>query len=368
VTLPRRPALREDIYYWKCDNPTSLEEKQASYFRSKYDQPELANLVQAACTQALGSAPDTVTALRVDGNHLAFSVACGGRSLLFRADDGAGDDDYLLAEGALMALARGAGVPVPEVFCTDVSRRYCPWRFHLVAFCGDPSLNHLERDGQLDTAAIATDLGRLLRRLHRVQLDGFGFINTALLAADGTVRGLDRCYADYFGKRLDDHLGYLAHHGLLSSEDNGRVVAAFAASAPLLELSGGVLVHRDAAYWNLLGTPRRITALVDWDDAVSGDPTDDLGMLSCFHDDAFMDRLLAAYLDGAPPPAAFRARIGLHWLRNMLWKAKLRHALGYFEQGREFFLNAPGADGTLRERTLAGLHRALNRLEAELAR
>ncbi len=363
----RRSLLRDNIYYWKCDNPTSLAEKQASYFQSKYDQPELADLVRSACTPALGAAPDQVTALRVDGNHLAFAVVSGDQSWLFRADDGAGEDDYLLAEGALMALARAAGVPVPQVFCTDVSRRHCPWRFHLVEFCCEPSLNHLERSGTLDAAAIAADLGRLLRRLHSVPLARFGFIDTVQLAADGTVRGLDRRYADYFGKRLDEHLGYLVRHGLLSAVDGRRVESVLAAAAPLLELSQGVLVHRDAAYWNLLGTPTRITAVVDWDDAVSGDPADDLGMLYCFHGEDFMDRLLTAYLDGGPMPGPLRTRIWLHWLRNMLWKAKLRHALGYFQQGREFFLNAPAASGTLRERTLTGLHRALGRLTTELA-
>jgi len=48
-------------------------------------------------------------------------------------------------------------------------------------------------------------------------------------------------------------------------------------------------------------------------------------------------------------------------MRNMLWKAKLRHALGYFDKADDFFLNTPGGGGSLRDVTVAKLRAALTR-------
>lgn len=355
--------MRTDIYYWKCDSLASPTERPGAYFATRYDQPGLTEQVAAACADALGSAPTAVTPLRAEGNHLAFAVKHDGRRLLFRADDGLGDDDYLLAESAAMSLAADAGLPVPRVLHTDIGRRACPWRFHLVEFRADARLDRLDRAGTLDRSAIARALGEHLRRLHSVALPGYGFLDTDHLAATGEPRGLHPTYARYFHQRLDEHLGYLLRHALLTAAEGHRVTAVVQAAAPLLDLAGGVLVHRDLALWNVLGTPTSVTAIIDWDDAVSGDPADDLGMLWCFHDAAFMDTLLTAY---GPLTAACHARVGLHWLRNMLWKTKLRHALGYFEQSAEFFLNTPGTRGSLREHTLATLRAALDRAAGDL--
>lgn len=349
--------MRTDIYYWKCDAPASAEAKRSAFFQDKYDRPGLAAQVADAVRAALGEAPRTVTPLRVDGNHFAFRITVGDRDLFFRAADG--DDDYMLAESCLMELAADAGVPAPRIFHTDVDGRTAPFRFQIMERCSGTSLADLQREDRLDERAIGEDLGRLLRRLHGVALDGFGFLDTDELRRTGRPRGLHRRYADYVTTRLDDHLGYLEAHELLSRREAGAVRDVLRGAAPLLARTRGALVHRDPAFWNLLGTPQRITGLVDWDDAVSGDPADDLGMLHCFHDAPFLDAVRRGYWAGAAEPDDFRQRVHLHMLRNMLWKTVIRHSLGYFDKGDDFFLNRPGATGSLRDRTLATLRGAL---------
>ncbi len=353
--------MREQIYYWKADNPQSRATRKESYFQTKYDRAGLGEVVAQACAAVFGEPPEAVEPVRADGNHLGFTVTHGGQRYFFRADDGSGDDDYLLAESRLMALAAEHGVPVPRVHHTDVSRTHCPWRFQILEFRDEPCLNHYHRDGSLDLAAVGRQLGQLLRRLHAVPLDGFGFVDTDHLAATDAVRGLDRTYSAYFHKRLDEHLGYVREHGLLTPAEAATAADLLRRHAPRLTRAQGVLVHRDLALWNVLGTPHRITAIIDWDDAVSGDPADDFGILRCFYDDAFLAAVGRGYWGEEPEPADFAPRVWLHQLRNLLWKAMLRHQLGYFDQGPDFFLNTP-AGGSLREQTLAKLHEALDRL------
>ena len=351
--------MRESIYYWKCDSPHSVAEKKQTYFKEKYDRGGLGEAVSQACKNFFGSSPQEVAPLRVDGNHTAFIVTHAGQKFFFRADDGAGDDDYMLAESALMRLAGEAGVPVPKVHHTDVSRTRCPFRFQLMDCCPDPCLNVHHRNGTLAMESVALQLGQHLRRLHSVRLDGFGFIDTERLARTGQLHGLDRSYPDYFHKRYEDHLGYLRQHALLSDDDCADVHRQFQRHLPRLQHTQGVLVHRDMALWNVLGTLDRVTAIIDWDDAVSGDPADDVGILGCFYDDTFMDRILHGYWGDAAVPDDFRCRVWMHTLRNMLWKTKIRHSLGYFDKGSDFFLNTPGVQRSLREHTLNILHTAL---------
>lgn len=356
--------MRDNIYYWKCDSPTSTDEKKQSYFKEKYDRKEITETVTAACVDIFGSDGLAVEPLRADGNHITYIISHNNRKYLFRADDGSGDDEYMLAESALMRLAGDSGVPVPAITRTDVSRKNCPYRFQIMDYLTEPSLNTHHKAGTLNSAEIAFQLGCVLRKIHNIHIDGFGFINTDLLADTGEIKGIDKSYSDYFHKRLDDHIGYLRHTELLSISECDEIMRQFKRHSPRFNLPHGVLVHRDMALWNVLGTPDKVTAVIDWDDAVSGDPADDLGILRCFYDEEFMTSVTRGYCGDAVLSDDFNCRIWIHNLRNMLWKTKIRHSLGYFDKDSDFFLNTPDVHCTLKEHTLNLLRTALDKVRS----
>lgn len=355
--------MRENIYYWKCDSPISVNKKKNLYFKDKYAYDNISDKVAEACARALYISVEKAVPLEVDGNHFAFIIEdVEGNKYFFRADDGTTDDDYLIAETAFITLAAKHGVPVPRVFYTDVTKAYCPFRFQIMEYFKDLPLSELHRRGSLDIQAVAGQIGSCMRHIHDIKLEGFGFVDTAHLRATGRIRGIDSDYPNYFYKQFDNHLGYLCKHALIRGKEYDEIAFQFERHKPLLNLKQGVLVHRDMAFWNIIGTPGRITAIVDWDDAVSGDPADDIGILGCFHDKSFMNTLIKNYCCGKEPAQEFICRIRLHTLRNMLWKTKIRHALGYFEKGNEFFLNTPDTRDSLKDHTLYVLRSALDRI------
>lgn len=355
-------TVRHNIYYWKCDSPQSIEKKRQLYFQDKY-LTEVEYAVRRACRDYCGEEPEAVKPVGCDGNHFAYVVDYPGKKYFFRADDGSGGDDYMLAESRLMQLALAAGLPVPDVYSTEIDSSLYGFRFQIMDCIPEPCLNVYHKSNRLNIPAVARQLGALLRRLHGVEIDGFGFIDTDRLRREGVVKGLDSSYDLYFAKRLEDHLAYLRDHELLTALDVARIWRLIDAHRALLARGHGVLVHRDPALWNVLGTPERITAVIDWDDAVSGDPADDLGMLLCFYDDAFMTELMAGYWNDEPVPADFNRRVWLHCLRNMLWKTMIRDYMGYFQKDKNFFLTP--ANVSLREYTLNKLERAMNELEGD---
>lgn len=352
--------MRTNIFYWKYDSPLSDAKKRQRYFKDKYTaESQKAARAIALEFDAAGTTPQM---LGTDGNHFAYRFYVQDKAFFLRMDDGIADDEYMLAESQIMTLTRNAGLPVPKVFHTDVSLRRHPVRFQIMEFIDKPTLNQFRQAGTLDKTSIAREMGSFLKRLHAIKLPGYGFFNTEALKNGSPLCGLQQTLLDYFRTRLNDHLAATEQSGLISTSEMARIRKVIQAGEKLLADIPGVLLHRDFTCWNILGSESKIAAVIDWDDAVSADPADDIGMIHCFFPWSFIEKIQASYgIDNA----AFVKRIRLHTLRNMLWKTAIRHCLGYFGQDSSFFLNNIG-EKPLRQATQDKIRETLSTLEKTL--
>ena len=354
--------MRTDIFYWKCDSPIPVEQKKNQFFHDKYT-PETYEFTSQAVYDFLGHVPEQFEIMKSDGNHLTATFSDGTGKFLFRADEGhAVEDDYILAESAVMNLLNKEGLSVPPVYHTDISMSKYPFRFQIMALVPYPCLNKFAKAGTLDEMKIAEQSGKFLAGVHNLHYPGYGFINTELLAKENKLRGLDNSAAEYFNKRLEDHISYLTSNGLIGATKEERIRNAFAKAMPLLDNVQSSLLHRDYAYWNILGTENSIEQVIDWDDTVSGDPADDFGIVNCFLSAELLEQMLKSYSGIRKIDDSFKVRIHLHTVRNMLWKTMIRHYMGYFDKGKDFFLS--GGNGmSLKEYTLFKIDTELETLE-----
>ncbi len=353
--------MRNDIYYWKCDSPTPVEQKRL--YNDKYAAADIAALVSDIAQAEFGKAPVSVEAAGGQGNHYTYLLRYPDRTLFFRSDDGVAEDDYMEAENAVMKLVRAHGVPVPEVFASDASKNRFPVRYQILELLTGKSLNSFYDDGTLEVDTIARELGRCMAKIHEIKLDGFGFLNTDELRKSGRMVGLDSTNSAYFYKCLDSHIKYLEDTGFLSVDQGVRVEQLFSQHESLLEIDRGSLVHKDMAMWNVIGEPGKISAIIDWDDAVIDDPVDDISILMCFYDERFLTPFLAGYKEVRTLPDDFDTRVNLYLARNMLWKSVIRSYMGYFDMSGDFFLLGKTDGGALKERTYAKLFGALDAME-----
>jgi len=343
------PTSRSNIYYWKCDNPLPVEEKLV--YNRKYEVADIRPLVTEIGREFFQTEEVRVRSAGGEGNHYTYVIEAGGREVFFRADDGKIADDYMVAEGAAMRLAQQHGVRVPEVYHCDVSLARHPVRFQIMELLAGQPLNNFHRRQTLDKESVGAELGTMLARLHGVQLDGFGFLDTRVLLDTGRLKGLDLSNRDFFGKRLDDHLRQLRDSGFLTAAQAGDIEKVLVRHMHLLDIPQGSLLHKDIAFWNIIGTENRIEAIIDWDDAIIGDPADDLAVLRCFFGDDILGPVYRAYAEIHPMDDAFRLRTSLYLVRNMLWKAVIRSFMKYFEIDGDFFLARPDGGRSLREAT-----------------
>ncbi len=355
--------MRSDVFYWKCDHSLSVESKKELYFADKYTEGSSATAKSIVC-EFLGKEPFEFSNLKVDGNHFAYCFSDGKSKFLLRTDDGLSDDCYMLAESAIMEELGKSGLPVPKVFATSIDLKKFPVRFQIMEFLETPSINTYYRQDTLNLPSIAREFGVFLSRLHQHKHPKFGFVNIGILSREKRICGIDPTWAAYFNKCLPKHLGYLQDKQILSAATISQIKQIFESCREWLNIKEGSLLHRDFAYWNILGTPEKICAVIDWDDAVIGDPADDLGIVNCFNSPEFMETLLESYSSVTPLDDSFRPRIWFYTLRNMLWKTMIRHYMGYFDRDKNFFLNKNDLNLSLKEYSLVKIDQAIKNMRA----
>ncbi len=354
------PTSRSDIYYWKCDNPLPTKEKLL--YNRKYEIADISDLVRQIGIDYFGDPRLSVTSANGEGNHYTYILKTDGQAFFFRADDGKTDDDYMEAEGAAMSLVRRCGVCVPEVYHCDVSLRKYPIRFQIMELVPGKCLNQYYQEQILNKRKIGIQLGQMLARMHAIKLDGFGFFNTRLLRHEDRIEGLDQSNKAYFFKRLDSHLKCLCDTEFLSRKQTDEIEMLLEKHSEMLELERGSVVHKDIAFWNLIGTESRIHAIIDWDDVIIGDPADDLSVLRCFYDEEVLTPVYEGYAEIAEVTDLFRAKTSLYLVRNMLWKAVIRTIMQYYENPEVFILHNRRHEKTLKELTYDRLYMGIEEL------
>ena len=329
---------RRDIHYWKCDRPAAFH---GTHTRGGTD-PQIAQRLAEELKKHFNAPEVVLHASAAQGNHLAWTSEIAGKAVFIRVEDGPEKDPHLAVEGLVLERVRGVGVRTPRVLGCDVSRSRVPFAWQALERIPAPDLNHWFKAGTLEVPRIGFAIGVAVAKWQDITLEGFGTL-------DETLRGHRASYADYFHLRLGEHLHFLKSRGFLSNTD--EILAEIEAHRTLLAVERGCLVHKDLALWNILGAADEITAFIDFDDAISGDPVDDLSLLACFHDASFLRRTLEGYQSVRGLPTEHLRRFWLHLLRNMIVKAVIRVGAGYFERSDRFFLIGNGSTGADLERT-----------------
>lgn len=280
--------------------------------------------VAAEAARVLGLPRCEATAIDGGTLHAVLRVTAGGRpgwyarTSLPSLPAPAGE---LLAERIAVAAARAAGVPAPRVVHVDLSRERVPFDLALVeAAAGEPLA-----PGAGGDAALAA-LGRVLAALHDVRGRGFGPLDP-----DGRApSGLLPSWREFVLGRLGDHLDACRRDGTLAAPAEARARAALRAAEPVLDAAPAALCHGDLGRPNVLTRAGEVAALLDWEDALVGDPLFDLAGWGTFvgHDER-RAVLLAGYAERAPLPADADLRYRLYYLRIMLAKTVHRRRFGW---------------------------------------
>ncbi|TLD68362.1 aminoglycoside phosphotransferase family protein [Phragmitibacter flavus] len=324
------PSPRRSIYYWKCDRPAAFHGTTGQHHHALL-APQVQTLIENHF-----NAPAEVHPGPGQGNHITFTATCKNLPLFIRIDDSPEHDDYLAIESRLQQTVLALGIPTPVIHACDATRSQVPFAWQIMQRIDAPDINHHFKNQQLNLPDISSSIGHAIAQWQTLQPTGFGPFQTSLTSIHPT-------YPDYFFLHFERHLHYLTSTGFLTETEAAAIEHEVLQHQSLLNLPQGCLVHKDLAFWNILGTPEKITAFIDWDDAICGDPMDDFSLLACFHNSEVLLPALEAYQQTRPLPENHQRRFWLHLLRNMLVKSVIRIGAGYFDR-KDLYLNPHQTD------------------------
>jgi fructosamine-3-kinase len=334
---------RQSIYYWKCDRPSAffaLKDQEETMESSMVEA-----LLRPVMVRYFGSNTILIRPGNGQGNHLTYVVEYNAAKRFIRLENGPEGDDFMEIEARVLTEIKALGIPSPTVYAVDATRREVPFAYQILEYLNYPDLNKLYKAGTLNLQLVAWEIGQNVAKWQAIESDGFGPFDPTLLRNEGRLAGLHQNYRDYFYLNWEKHLDFLVFHKFLTIAESAKIQQLVKKYDAHLEIGQGCLVHKDLALWNVLGESAAIKAFIDWDDTISGDPTDDLSLIACFHSGEIVNAVLEGYKTVKELPDNFLPRFWLHLLRNMIVKAVIRVGAAYFDRQSDFFLIGSGSTG-----------------------
>jgi len=319
-----RPARRA-MFYPKTDPDISDGELRALKERAPQAAKMLLPAVGAAAAEA--GFPGRAELIAVGTYHAVYRIdRRDARPVVVRATlpDLFERDRSLLLDGRARSwLGRSAGASlVPKTHLVRFAADGAPFDFAIADFAAGVRLEDALLDGE---PAYLAAMGEALRRVHEVAGEGAGLVDLDRGPEDGPI-GVHHRWADYIALKLDRHIAACVDIGCIDSSLAARIARAFDAMRPALTGRAMRLLHGDPGLHNICvdADAKRVTDLLDWEDALVGDPLFDVAMWSTFQPPRRLPAFLAGY--GLPHPSAEEQRlIALYFLRIALSKTVHRH-------------------------------------------
>jgi Ser/Thr protein kinase RdoA (MazF antagonist) len=318
------------VFYPKADLPFP-----DTLLRPSVPAPEVQAAHQraagAVCRRVLGQAPVHVRILAEPGTFhtLYLAVWADGRRRIVRFNALSETDFPLLLDGAIARNLRQAGVPSLAVDHVDLSRRWCPWDYEILHEARGQTLKALDHD-DAQIVPMLKALGGVVARLHGIRTLGQGLLDVRPLTRGPApdLSGIHARWSDYLTVRLPEHAGLCVDLGALSVAEAEAVFKLFDVFQAICPAPDPCLLHGDLGNHNVFTDGTAITALIDWEDALSGDPMFDVAFWATFHPERRHLAFLEGYQSVRALPADFGLRFWVYFLRIALAKTVLRHRLG----------------------------------------
>lgn len=240
------------------------------------------------------------------------------------------DDLGLLLDAWAMQKLKSAGLPSLDVKVVDLSRSVASFDYEIMEEAKGSPLPNLAHSRQ-PNAGVAM-LGRAIAGVHAIRMERFGPIDVGSLN-EVHPTCMFQTWAEYVLLNLEQHVTACLEMGAVSEPEAENIHILFETLAPLLSDARSSLLHGDLGHHNIFWDGERITAILDWEDALGGDPAFDIAFWGTFFPEEWLGEFLTGYRDLQPTGDHFELRYWLYYLRVALAKTVHRHRFGYVDVG-----------------------------------
>lgn len=324
---------RSNMFYWQADRP--FDEKQVKQIftdrHDNFDQDLAIKAIEAGMKQPV---------IKVEGMIKFGSVNVSikaqikdGRWVIFRAHPPQIKNGYFWAEAAAAQAAIKTGVPSYKTYLVDDSRKKFDFDYMLIECLPGKTMESMwPLLPKLDEKLII-QAGKFLAKIHSVKTKNFGFFDNILAKKDQLV-GIQKDWFSHILAGLEPNLDYLLKTKVVSMVQASGIRKIFNTSR--FSLPQGVLIQNDLADWNMLVDKNKISGIIDWDEAHSGDPVMDFACFSLFFPDKRLQYLIDGYRQISPLPENFDTKMHLYKLRYVIAKLVIRKKKLVFYQDQHY--------------------------------
>jgi aminoglycoside phosphotransferase (APT) family kinase protein len=227
-------------------------------------------------------------------------------------------------ESRLIARLRVASVPVPAATARPVADGDTVRGTQVTTRAAGLSMRSLDADETRMAAALALT-ARLLDAVHQIAGEGYGPLS---VRPGRALMGVHPSWDHYIRLRLEAHVETCRMAAAITAPE-ALVIARHYRDSVRLAPHEVRLLHGDPGGDNVFIPPSGMPALIDWEDALLGDPIFDVASLCCFHPERRHATVFRALdLDMTPGTEMWR-RFWLYFLRIAVARTVHRWRFGY---------------------------------------
>jgi Ser/Thr protein kinase RdoA (MazF antagonist) len=214
-------------------------------------------------------------------------------------------------------------VKTPRIISTDTSHKLVPFDYQIIEYVEGKTLFE-ERHNEELVCSVLKEVSDELNKLHQIKMRNYGLVGF----------NLSKSWEHYLDTNFAAHIEYLEKHELA---DVLSIIMVYNDAISNLPLIQPKLLHGDLSYHNIIVKDGKLAAIIDWEDALFGDPIFDYANLATFHP----ERRHKIFIDNIPnKPADFYKRFWLYFLRISIAKAVSRHRFDIIDKPEEGHLAA----------------------------
>lgn len=327
---------RRSIFYAKTDlDITNVDSASLAPLRKKHALIN-PNVIGRICSSHFGKSVVSVIPLSDHGTfHTAYKAVFSDREKYVVRTNAARRAQFafeFIVDSNISTILRQRNIPVVRVYHVDLSRTISSFDYEILEEARGTSLASLENiETQYLEPRLLSELGRSVAKVHNIATGKFGLLDLRVLMGDESlkIQGLLETWKEYIFLNLHTHLLTCLAINAVSFEESRIIERALEQASSLLANAPSCLLHGDLGNHNVFSDGRRITAIIDWEDSLCGDPVFDIAFWGTFCRDYMLDDFLNGYTSVKQLPRDFRILYWLYYLRIALSKTVHRYRFRY---------------------------------------
>jgi len=191
-------------------------------------------------------------------------------------------------------------------------------------------------DCEAEFQAVLHGLGAYVAKVHQFEIGGFGLVGFAFrerqppsAGNDLVLRGVLNSWWKYLALNRDQHVATCRQIGAIEEQEAEQILGLFATCDSLCSDVPSCWLHGDLGSHNIFTNGKEITALIDWEDTVAGDPVFDIALWATFQPERRHSTFLEGYRSVRSLPDDFEIRFWLYFLRIAISKTVHRYRFNY---------------------------------------